>query len=116
MRSDLPPNDGARGTAIQTLSSLLQLTVVGVLIGVLLFQGTELFLAVQALFVILLLLLIGRTSAAPLLVAFQLVLFFRETKSSSTLLDAADAVRVGCANRADAIAAAGRGPTRTAVF
>ncbi len=94
MRSDLPPNDGARGTAIQTLSSLLQLTVVGVLIGVLLFQGTELFLAVQALFVILLLLLIGRTSAAPLLVAFQLVLFFRETKSSSTLLDAGSSLFV----------------------
>ena len=70
-------------SAQQTLSSLLQLAVVGVLIGALLFQGTELSLAVQVLFVGLLLLLIGRTSAAPLLVAFQLVLFFRETKSSS---------------------------------
>ena len=94
MMSDLPPNAGSRNAAIQTLSSLLQLTVVGVLIGVLLFQGMELFLAVQALFVILLLLLIGRTSAAPLLVAFQLVLFFRETKSSSTPFDAGSSLFV----------------------
>lgn len=94
MMSDLPSNDVPRSTAIQTLSSLLQLTVVGVLIGVLLFQGMELFLAVQALFVILLLLLIGRTSAAPLLVAFQLVLFFRETKSSSTPFDAGSSLFV----------------------
>ncbi len=81
-------------SAQQTMSSLLQLTAVGVLIGVLLFQGTELSWSVQALFVILLLLLIGRTSAAPLLVAFQLVLFFRETNSASALFDAGSSLFV----------------------
>ena len=80
-------NTDPRDAALQTMGGLLQLVVVGVLIGVLLFQGTELAVSVQALFVILLLLLIGRTSAAPLLVAFQLVLFFRETKSPSLVHD-----------------------------
>ena len=76
--------DGPSESAVQTLSRLLQLAVVGLLIGVLLFQEVKLPVSVQALFVILLLLLVGRTSAMPLLVAFQVVLYFRETKSSSS--------------------------------
>ena len=72
-----------RDAALQTMSRLLQLAIIGLLIGALLFQGVELPITVKALFVVLLLLLVGRTSAMPLLVAFQIVLFFREIKSTS---------------------------------
>jgi hypothetical protein len=71
-------------TATQTLRSLLQLTVVGLLIGVLLFQGVNLPVSVKGLFVVLLLWLIGRTSATPLLIAFQMVLYFVEPNRSVT--------------------------------
>jgi hypothetical protein len=50
-----------------------------------LFSGTELSLAMQVLFVLLLCLVIGRTSAAPLLVAAQVVLYFQEPKSLHSL-------------------------------
>ena len=77
-------NDDPRSTAAQTIRSLLQLAVVGLLIGVLLFQNVNLPVSVVGLFVVLLLWLIGRTSATPLLVAFQLVLFFREPHRPET--------------------------------
>ncbi len=94
MRDNLPPTaDGGSplapqtdplGSAAQTIRSLLQLAVVGLLIGVLLFQNVNLPVSVSGLFVVLLLWLIGRTSAMPLLVAFQLVLYFRETHQPAT--------------------------------
>ena len=77
-------NADPRSTAAQTIRSLLQLAVVGLLIGVLLFQNVNLPATVVGLFVVLLLWLIGRTSATPLLVAFQLVLFFREPHRPET--------------------------------
>ncbi len=83
MRTDNSRVANPRDAALQTMSRLLQLTIVGLLMGVLLFQGVELPITVKALFVVLLLLLVGRTSAMPLLVVFQIVLFFRETKSTS---------------------------------
>lgn len=72
------PNADERGTASQTIRSLLQLAIVGLLIGVLLFHNVNLPVSVKGLFVVLLLWLIGRTSATPLLIAFQMILFFRE--------------------------------------
>ena len=83
-QSALAPTADPRSTATQTIRSLLQLAVVGLLTGVLLFQNVNLPVSVVGLFVVLLLWLIGRTSATPLLVAFQLVLFFREPHRTST--------------------------------
>lgn len=83
-RSDIARNSDPRNTAAQTIRSLLQLAVVGLLIGVLLFQNVNLPVSVVGLFVVLLLWLIGRTSAMPLLVAFQLVLFFRKPHRLAT--------------------------------
>ena len=83
-RGHIARNADPRNTAAQTIRSLLQLAVVGLLIGVLLFQNVNLPVTVVGLFVVLLLWLIGRTSATPLLVAFQLVLFFREPHRSAT--------------------------------
>ena len=83
-RSDIARNANPRHTAAQTIRSLLQLAVVGLLIGVLLFQNVNLPITVVVLFVVLLLWLIGRTSATPLLIAFQLLLFFREPHRTST--------------------------------
>ena len=74
----------SRYSAAQTIRSLFQLAVVGLLIGVLLFQNVNLPISVVGLFVVLLLWLIGRTSATPLLLAFQLVLFFREPHRPAT--------------------------------
>ena len=83
-QSALTPTAEPRSTEVQTIRSLLQLAVVCLLIGVLLFQSVNLPATVVGLFVVLLLWLIGRTSATPLLVAFQLVLFFREPHRTST--------------------------------
>lgn len=70
-------------SAIHTLKGLFQLAIVGVLIGVLLFQDTQVPASAVGLFVLLLLWLIGRLGAAPLLMAFQLVLFLREPGQSA---------------------------------
>ena len=83
-QSVLTPTAEPRSTEVQTIRSLLQLAVVCLLIGVLLFQSVNLPATVVGLFVVLLLWLIGRTSATPLLVAFQLVLFFREPHRPET--------------------------------
>lgn len=65
-------------TATQTFRSLLQLAIAGVLIGVLLLREANLPSAVIGLCVVLLLWLIIKTNGTPLLVTFQLILFFRE--------------------------------------
>ncbi|MEK6257626.1 MAG: hypothetical protein AABP62_03315 [Planctomycetota bacterium] len=78
------PNADERSTASQTIRSLLQLAIVGLLIGVLLFHNVNLPVSVKGLFVVLLLWLIGRTSATPLLIAFQMILFFREPHRPAT--------------------------------
>ncbi len=78
------PNADERSTASQTVRSLLQLAIVGLLIGVLLFHNVNLPVSVKGLFVVLLLWVIGRTSATPLLIAFQMVLYFREPHRSAT--------------------------------
>ena len=83
-QSALAPTSDSRSTATQTIRSLLQLAVVGLLIGMLLFQDVNLPVTVLGLIVVLLLWLVGRTSATPLLVAFQLVLLFREPHRTST--------------------------------
>ena len=64
-------------TATQTFRCILQLAIAGVLIGALL-REPNLPSAVIGLCVVLLLWLIIKTNATPLLVTFQLILFFRE--------------------------------------
>ncbi len=71
---DLTPD---RPTSAQTFRNLLQLAIAGVLIGALL-KEPNLPFAVIGLCVVLLLWLIVKTNATPLLVTFQLILFFRE--------------------------------------
>lgn len=77
------PNVEELSSTSQTIRGLLQLVIVGLLIGVLLFHNVELPISVKGLFVVLLLWLIGRTSATPLLIAFQMTLFFREPQRIS---------------------------------
>lgn len=67
-----------RFTPTQTFRGILQLAIAGVLIGALLFGEANLPFSVIGLCVILLLWLVIKTSAMPLLVTFQLILFFRE--------------------------------------
>lgn len=66
-------------TSTQTFRGILQLMIAGVLIGSLLLREANLPFAVIGLCVVLLLWLIIKTNATPLLVTFQLILFFRET-------------------------------------
>lgn len=63
--------------ASEIVNSLLRLGVVTVLVGALLIPEVELHASFKVLMIALLLILIGRTTAAPLLVAFQTVLYFR---------------------------------------
>ncbi len=72
---DLTPD---QFTATQTFRSILQLAIAGVLIGALLLREANLPFAVIGLCVVLLLWLTIKTNATPLLVTFQLILFFRE--------------------------------------
>ena len=65
-------------TATQTFRSILQLAIAGVLIGALLLREANLPAAVIGLCVVLLLWLIIRTNATPLLVTFQLIMLFGE--------------------------------------
>lgn len=65
-------------TATQTFRGILQLAIAGLLIGALLLREANLPFAVIGLCVVLLLWLIIKTNATPLLVTFQLILFFRE--------------------------------------
>lgn len=65
-------------TATQTFRGILQLVIAGVLIGALLLREANLPTAVVGLCVVLLLWLIIKTNGTPLLVTFQLILFFRE--------------------------------------
>lgn len=67
----------ATTAASQTLNSLLRLLVVTILVGALLLPEVELHPSFKLVMIALLLVLIGRTTAAPLLVVFQTVLFFR---------------------------------------
>ncbi len=69
-------------TPTQTFRGLLQLAIAGVLIGSLLLNEANLPSTVIGLCVVLLLWLIIRTNATPLLVTFQLILFFREPNRS----------------------------------
>ena len=62
-------------TAAQTIRSIVQLVIIGLLIGVLL-QDVKLPVTLLGLCVILLMWLVVRTNATPLLVALQMVLFF----------------------------------------
>lgn len=62
-------------TAAQTIRSIVQLVIIGLLIGTLL-QDVKLPTTLLGLCVILLLWLVVRTNATPLLVALQMVLFF----------------------------------------
>lgn len=62
----------------QTFRGILQLLIAGVLIGSLLLSEANLPSAVIGLCVVLLLWLIIKTNATPLLITFQLILFFRE--------------------------------------
>lgn len=63
-----------------TLHSLLRLVVVIVLVGALLIPEVELNASFKLVIIALLLILIGFTSAAPLLVVFQTLLFFRHSE------------------------------------
>lgn len=67
----------ATSAASQTLNSLLRLLVVTVLVGALLLPEVQLHPSFKLVMIALLLVLIGRTTAAPLLIVFQTVLFFR---------------------------------------
>lgn len=80
-------------TATQTFRSLLQLVIAGVLIGALL-REPNLPSAVIGLCVVLLLWLIIKTNATPLLVTFQLILFFREPSRPGMEEDFGSAVYV----------------------
>lgn len=73
-----PRNANGIDTATQTFRSILQLAIAGLLIGALLLREANLPSAVIGLCVVLLLWLIVKTNATPLLVTFQLILFFRE--------------------------------------
>jgi uncharacterized membrane protein YbjE (DUF340 family) len=81
------PQAPKHDSATQTIRNLMQLAIVGLLIGMLLFHNVKIPVTVAGLVVILLLWLVGRTSATPLLVAFQLVLYFRETARPDVLND-----------------------------
>ena len=70
-------------TAAQTIRGILQLAIVGLLMGVLL-QDVKLPLSLIGVCVLLLLWLILRTNATPLLVTTQLILFFREPSRPGT--------------------------------
>ncbi len=65
-------------TATHTFRSILQLAIAGLLIGALL-RDANLPSTVIGLSVLLLLWLVIRTNATPLLVTFQLIMFFRES-------------------------------------
>lgn len=65
-----------------TLNSLLRLVVVIVLVGALLIPEVELNASLKFVIIALLLVLIGFTSAAPLLVVFQTLLFFRQPRQA----------------------------------
>ncbi len=71
------PNANDIHTATQTFRGILQLAIAGLLIGALL-REPNLPSAVIGLCVVLLLWLIIKTNGTPLLVTFQLILFFRE--------------------------------------
>jgi hypothetical protein len=72
-------------TVTLTIRSILQLATVGVLIGMLLGRdATNLPSTIIGLCVVLLLWLIAKTNATPLLVTFQLVLLFREPNRPGT--------------------------------
>ncbi len=64
--------------AAQTFRSLLQLAIAGLFIGALLLREANLPFVVIGLCVVLLLWLIIKTNATPLLVTFQLIMLFRE--------------------------------------
>lgn len=81
-------------TATQTFRSILQLAIAGVLIGALLLREANLPSAVIGLCVVLLLWLIIKTNATPLLVTFQLILFFREPNRLGTEEELGSAVYV----------------------
>lgn len=73
-----PPGSHKTTNALSaTLNSLLRLVVVIVLIGALLIPEVELNASFKLVIIACLLVLIGLTSAAPLLVVFQALLFFR---------------------------------------
>lgn len=65
-------------TTPQTYRSLFQLAIAGVLIGLMLLNEASLPFGVIGLCVVLLMWLIIKTNVTPLLVTFQLILFFRE--------------------------------------
>ena len=65
-----------------TLNSLLRLVVVIVLTGALLIPEVELDASFRLVIIASLLVLIGLTSAAPLLVVFQVLLFFRQSRAT----------------------------------
>lgn len=81
-------------TAAQTFRSILQLAIAGVLIGTLLRGEANLPFAVIGLCVVLLLWLIVKTNATPLLVTFQLILFFHEPNRPGTEEELGSAVHV----------------------
>ena len=68
-------NSDELDTAAQTIRSIVQLVIIGLLIGTLL-QDVKLPVTLLGLCVILLMWLVVRTNATPLLVALQMVLFF----------------------------------------
>lgn len=80
-------------TAAQSIRGILQLAIVGLLIGVLL-QDVKLPLSLIGVCVLLLLWLILRTNATPLLVTTQLILFFREPSRPGTENDFGSVVYV----------------------
>lgn len=69
-------------TPTQTIRGILQLSIAGLLIGALLLREANLPFAVIGLCVVLLLWLIIKTNATPLLITFQLIMFFREPNRS----------------------------------
>lgn len=72
-----PGSHNATYALSATLNSILRLVVVIVLVGALLIPEVELNASFKLVIIALLLVLIGLTSAAPLLVVFQALLFFR---------------------------------------
>src|SRR4051812_4642762 len=77
-----PGSQNATSPLSATLNSLLRLVVVIVLVGALLIPEVELNASFKLVIVALLLVLIGLTTAAPLLVVFQALLFFRQTRGA----------------------------------
>lgn len=73
-----PGSQNATNPLSAILNSLLRLVVVIILVGALLIPEVELNASFKLVIIALLLVLIGLTTAAPLLVVFQALLFFRQ--------------------------------------